>query len=85
MGLISCFRDSFGSVESVKAASDVYMPVSGEVVEVNHSLESSPETVNASPLEKGWFVKIKVGSDAKASFDKLLDDAGYHKHLADQH
>lgn len=52
--------DSFGSVESVKAASDVYVPVTGEVVEINEELVSTPDLVNQSPLENGWFIKIKV-------------------------
>ena len=71
--------DSFGSVESVKAASDVYAPVSGEVVAINESLTENPGTVNDSPLEKGWFIKIKVGGEGKAQFDKLLSDADYKK------
>lgn len=71
--------DSFGSVESVKAASDVYAPVSGEVVAINESLTENPGTVNDSPLEKGWFIKIKVGGEGKAQFDKLLSDSDYKK------
>ena len=72
--------DSFGSVESVKAASDVYSPVSGEVIAINESLTENPGTVNDSPLEKGWFIKIKVGAGGKAEFDKLLTDADYKNH-----
>ena len=52
--------ESFGSVESVKAASDVYSPVSGEVVEVNSELENNPGEVNKSAMEGGWFMKLKV-------------------------
>jgi len=55
-----CFRDTFGSVESVKAASDVYSPVKGSVLEVNEALEESPSLVNESPEENGWFMKLKV-------------------------
>ena len=72
--------DTFGSVESVKAASDVYSPVSGEVIAINESLTENPGTVNDSPLEKGWFIKIKVGAGGKAEFDKLLADAEYKNH-----
>ena len=72
--------DTFGSVESVKAASDVYSPVSGEVIAINESLTENPGTVNDSPLEKGWFIKIKVGAGGKAEFDKLLTDADYKNH-----
>jgi glycine cleavage system H protein len=75
--------DSFGSVESVKAASDVYSPVSGEIIEANSLLETAPGTVNESPFEKGWFVKIKVGEEGKKQFDSLLDKAAYDKHIED--
>ncbi|KDO35042.1 glycine cleavage system H protein [Saprolegnia parasitica CBS 223.65] len=70
--------ESFGSVESVKAASDVYAPASGEVIEVNEVLASSPELVNESPLENGWFMKIKLTNPAETS--ELLDEAAYQKH-----
>ena len=67
--------DVFGVVESVKAASDLYAPISGEVVEVNEALESAPETVNQSPYADGWIMKLKI-ADA-AQIDLLLDNAGY--------
>ncbi|TVR89380.1 MAG: glycine cleavage system protein GcvH [Spirochaetaceae bacterium] len=51
--------DAFGVVESVKAASDVYMPISGEIVEINGDLEDSPETVNSDPFGAGWLIKVK--------------------------
>ena len=72
--------DSFAVVESVKAASDVYAPVSGEVVESNDALSTAPETVNADPQGSGWFAKIKV-SDASA-IDALMDQAAYDAFLA---
>ena len=72
--------DSFAVVESVKAASDVYAPVSGEVVEANDALSSAPETVNADPTGQGWFAKIKV-SDA-SQLDALMDQAAYDAFLA---
>lgn len=71
--------DSFAVVESVKAASDVYAPVSGEVIEGNAALASAPETVNADPQGEGWFAKIKV-SDASA-VDGLMDQAAYDAYL----
>ena len=67
-------------VESVKAASDVYAPVSGEVVEANDALSTAPETVNSAPEADGWFAKIKV-SDA-AELDALMDQAAYDAFLA---
>jgi glycine cleavage system H protein len=72
--------DSFAVVESVKAASDVYAPVSGEVVEGNAALSSAPEIVNADPEGEGWFAKIKV-SDA-GQIDDLMDRAAYDAFLA---
>lgn len=57
--------ESFGVVESVKAASDLYMPVDGEVVAVNEALEDAPETVNDDPYEAGWIVRIKPSAPAQ--------------------
>jgi len=68
---------TFGVVESVKAASDLYMPVAGEVVEVNSALESMPEMVNQVPYAGGWMLKIKVTEPS--SISKLLDAAAYAK------
>ena len=72
--------DSFAVVESVKAASDVYAPVSGEVVEGNAALAGAPETVNADPEGEGWFARIKV-SDA-SQLDALMDRAAYDQYLS---
>jgi glycine cleavage system H protein len=69
--------DTFGVVESVKAASDVYAPVGGEVLEVNSALEDSPETINDAPYEGGWLMKLKI-SDA-ADLDGLLDASAYQQ------
>ncbi len=66
-------------VESVKAASEIYAPVSGEVVEVNSDLEGAPATVNEDPQGKGWFLKIKV-KDAK-ELDGLMTEAQYKEFL----
>ena len=66
-------------VESVKAASEVYAPVSGEVVEVNGELEAAPGTVNEDPAGKGWFLKIKI-KDA-AELDGLMNEAEYQNYV----
>ncbi|MDX3884930.1 MAG: glycine cleavage system protein GcvH [Sphingomonas sp.] len=62
-------------VESVKAASDVYAPVSGEVIEGNSALEADPSLVNSAPEGEGWFFKLKLANAAE--LDGLLDEAGY--------
>ncbi len=65
-------------VESVKAASEVYAPVAGEVTAVNDALEGAPETVNAGPTGDGWFIKMKV-ADA-SQLDALMDEAAYKEY-----
>lgn len=67
--------EEFGVIESVKAASDLYAPLAGEVVEINDSLEDAPETVNESPYEAGWILKLKL-ADASA-LEALLDADAY--------
>jgi len=67
--------DGFGVVESVKAVSDVYSPVPGEVIEVNSALETAPEQVNSAPYQDGWMIRIRV-TDTSA-LDKLMDAAAY--------
>ena len=67
--------DVAGVVESVKAAADIYMPVSGEVVEVNEALRSDPALANTDPMGNGWFFKVKVSD--MAQFDQLMDPPGY--------
>ena len=62
-------------VESVKAASDVYAPISGEVMETNAALEDDPALVNTSPEEDGWFFKMTIGDQSQ--FDGLMDEAAY--------
>ena len=62
-------------VESVKAASDVYAPISGEVTEGNEALEEEPALVNSSPEEEGWFFRMTIGD--KAELEGLMDDKGY--------
>jgi glycine cleavage system H protein len=66
-------------VESVKAASDVYAPVSGQVVEANAALSDAPETVNAAPEAAGWFAKLKVANPAE--LDALMDRPAYEAYL----
>ena len=66
-----------GVVESVKAASDIYAPVSGAVVEINEGLEDSPETVNQDPYGDGWFFKLKVTDERE--LDDLLDADAYQE------
>lgn len=67
--------DIFGTVESVKAASDIYLPVSGKVTEINETLIDSPETINHDPYGEGWMIKIEM-TDAK-ELDDLMDAAAY--------
>jgi glycine cleavage system H protein len=72
--------DPLAVVESVKAASDVYAPISGEVVEANTELPDAPETVNAMPEKDGWFAKLKLSNPAE--LDALMDRAAYEAFLA---
>ena len=67
-------------VESVKAASEVYAPVSGEVVEVNQALEDDPALVNGDPTGEGWFLKLRLS--APGELDGLMDDAAYAEYVA---
>jgi len=69
----------FGVVESVKAVSDVYAPLSGEVVEINEELPDAPETINTSPYDDGWMIKIKL-SDA-AELEGLMDADAYQEFI----
>ncbi|KAI5837058.1 glycine cleavage system H protein [Morchella snyderi] len=69
--------DAFGAVESVKSASDIMSPVSGEVVEANTALKDKPALINRSPEEDGWIVKVKVGEGQEAEFGELLGREEY--------
>ena len=73
--------DEAAVVESVKAASEVYTPISGEVVEVNDALEENPELVNTSPYEDGWFFKLKVSDENLGSIDSLMTAEEYSSML----
>jgi glycine cleavage system H protein len=70
-------NESIAVVESVKAASDVYVPVSGEIVEVNGELSGDPALVNRAPEAEGWFFKVKLSNEAELS--ELMDKAAYDK------
>jgi glycine cleavage system H protein len=74
---------AFGVVESVKAVSDIYAPVSGTVEEINEELPDAPEIINTSPYGDGWMIKIRM-SDLGA-LDRLMDAAAYQAHLAEEH
>ena len=74
--------ENLATVESVKAVSDVYAPISGKVLEVNEKLESSPELINQDPHDAGWLVLLEV-SDSSES-EGLLDAAGYERYLSEK-
>ncbi|MBT8362814.1 MAG: glycine cleavage system protein GcvH [Deltaproteobacteria bacterium] len=79
IGAAFAIDEEFGVVESVKTASDLYMPVGGEVVEVNQSLEDGPEVINSDPFGEGWMMKIKAVDPGE--IDTLLDAQGYFDNL----
>ena len=68
-------KDTAGVVESVKAAADVYMPVTGEIIEVNEALRDDPSLANSDPLGAGWFFKVKMAD--MAQLDALMDETTY--------
>lgn len=72
--------DPFGVIESVKAVSDIYAPVSGTVVEVNEDLPESPEIVNEDPYGDGWLIKIRISDTA--DFDDLMESSEYEEMVA---
>jgi glycine cleavage system H protein len=71
---------SFGTIEAVKAVSDLYAPVNGEVVELNKEVQDSPEVVNKEPYERGWMVKVRIENPAQLT--NLLDVEAYKKLIA---
>ena len=81
-GAIVNAKDEVAVVESVKAASDLYSPISGEIIEVNGVLVEAPETVNSVPYENGWFLKMTI-SDA-AELDELMDAEAYSDHCDEE-
>jgi glycine cleavage system H protein len=72
---------SFGTVESVKAVSEIYSPVTGEVTEINGSLHDTPETINSDPHNAGWLIKVKLANTAEVK--DLMDAAAYEAFIAD--
>ncbi len=64
----------FASIESVKAASDIYSPVAGEVIEINTALEANPELVNSSPYQDGWLIKVRISAEPSG----LMSEADYN-------
>jgi glycine cleavage system H protein len=71
--------DTFGTIEAVKTVSDMYLPVSGEILEFNELIESNPETINKDPYGDGWVIKIKLTD--KAELDSLMKADAYKAHV----
>ncbi|KAF1798667.1 glycine cleavage H-protein-domain-containing protein [Mucor lusitanicus] len=71
-------EEQVGAIESVKAASDIYSPVSGEIVNVNEALSDEPSLINSSPEEDGWLAKIKISNESE--LDGLMDESAYQAH-----
>lgn len=76
--------DSFGGAESTKAVSELFAPVSGEIVEVNDLLVDSPELVNADPYGDGWIIKIHIGELDENEIEKLLDSSDYEELIEEE-
>ena len=74
-------EEVFGSVEAVKTVSDLFMPLTGEVLEFNTALEDAPEAVNEDPYESGWIIKVKI--DDPSQISKLLDSDAYQQLILD--
>ena len=72
--------DTFGTIEAVKTVSDLYMPVDGEIIEVNAALEDTPEVVNSDPFGEGWMVRIKPSDPAQ--LDELMSSEAYAELIA---
>jgi glycine cleavage system H protein len=73
-------EEVFGTVEAVKTVSDLFMPISGEVIEFNESLETNPEKVNEDPYEEGWMIKIKISNPSE--IDELLSSEDYSNSIS---
>ena len=74
--------EAFGTVESVKAQSDIYCPISGTIVQVNEELEDNPEFVNESPYDKGWMIQVEMSDPSE--LDELMAADEYTKYVAEQ-
>ena len=81
LGAIVNAKDEVAVVESVKAASDIYSPVSGEVVAINEALLDAPETVNSQPYDGGWFFKVEISDESE--LEELMDAEAYAEHVED--
>ncbi|MDF2455534.1 MAG: gcvH [Cytophagaceae bacterium] len=79
LGQVVKSSDIFGTIDAVKTVSDLFMPVSGEIVEVNPEIEKTPELVNSDAYEKGWIVKVKLQNAAE--LNDLMDAASYKKSI----
>ena len=75
-------NDTFGVIESVKAVSDLFAPMSGEVIEINESLEEEPELVNEDPHGDGWMIKVKITDITE--FDSLMTSEEYEEYIAEE-
>lgn len=75
--------DSFGEIESVKAVSDLYSPIGGEVLEVNSKLENDPSLISKDPYGAGWLIKVKI--DKGSTLDKLMTFQQYEQQIASEH
>ncbi|MFQ5472889.1 MAG: glycine cleavage system protein GcvH [Dehalococcoidia bacterium] len=80
IGTIVSYADKFGEIESVKAVSELFAPVTGEVVDINSALEDSPELVNDSPYAEGWMLRVRLSDPSEV--EKLLDANQYDEYLA---
>jgi glycine cleavage system H protein len=79
VGRVFSQKEAFGSIEAVKAAADLYMPIAGEIVKVNDALPDSPETINKDPYGEGWMVMIRIENSSE--YDALMDAAAYQDHI----
>ncbi|MFB6241081.1 MAG: glycine cleavage system protein GcvH [Gemmatimonadota bacterium] len=73
--------EPFGTIEAVKAVSELYCPVSGEVLEANGALDDRPEAVNDDPYGDGWMIRLRLGDPSE--LDELMDDAAYREHIGE--
>jgi glycine cleavage system H protein len=70
-------EETFGTIEAVKTVSDMFMPMSGEIIEKNEELDNTPEVVNKDPYDQGWMIKVKISDPSE--YDDLMDAAAYKK------
>ena len=73
--------DSVGSIESVKAVADLFLPISGEIVEINDALDGDPSLVNSSPMDDGWMIKVRLADPSE--LDSLMDASAYEELLGE--